>query len=57
MFGSIRVCVPFNFFFLFYFVFVFSSVYVMSLNMAIFTFYVCLHVCACSYATCMWPEF
>ena len=47
MFGSIRVCVFFCFFF--------SSVYVISLNMYIL--YVCLHVCACSYATCVWPEF
>ena len=60
MFGSFRVCVPVNFFFFFfYFVFVFSSVYyVMSLNMSIFyILYVCLHVCACSYATCVWPEY
>ena len=46
MFGSIRVCGFFVFF---------SSVYVISLNMYIL--YVCLHVCACSYATCVWPEF
>ena len=53
MFGSIRVCVPVNIFF------VFSSAYIISLNTSIFTFYmfVCLHVCACSYATCVWPEF
>ena len=39
MFGSIRVCVPVNFFFFFFFcVFVFSSVYVISLTMSIFTF-------------------
>ena len=50
MFGSIRVC-----FFFFLFFFFFSSVYVISLNMYIL--YVCLHVCACSYATCVWPEF
>ena len=50
MFGSIRVCV-----FRFLFFFVFSSVYVISLNMYIL--HVCLHICACSYATCVWPEF
>ena len=55
MFGSISVCVFISFFFFFVFVFVFSSVYVISLNMYIPN--VCLHVCACSYATCVWPEF
>ena len=57
MFGSIKVCVSVKifFFFFFFFVFVFSSVYVISLNMYIL--YVCLHECACSYTTCVWPEF
>ena len=41
MFGSIRVCVPVNFFFFFFF---FSSVYVMSLTMSIFTFYMFVYM-------------
>ena len=45
-------------FFFFFFFCVFSSVYVICLNMSIvYMLYVCLHVCACSYATCAWPEF
>ena len=50
MFGSIRVCG-----FFFFLSFHQCMLYLISLNMYIL--YVCLHVCACSYATCVWPEF
>ena len=51
MFGSIRVCVPVIIFFFFlcssnffFFFFVLSSVYVMSLTMSIFTFYMFVYM-------------
>ena len=27
------------------------------LYVSIFTCYACVYICACSFATCMWPEF
>ena len=50
MLENIMVCVLVGFSFLCLFIYMFECVYCYML-------YVCLHVCACSYATCMWPEF
>ena len=57
MFGSIGVCVPVKFFIYFFCFCLFISVCYIIEYVYFYILYVCLHVCECSYATCLWPEF